>query len=121
MTNEQLLLQIGRMVGDTVREAMKESEERLELHVHSQVQASEERMKLHMQLHLQASEERLSKKIEEVQVSLRETDDRLSRAIESLNESVRHSMEDTEKMAMQIVALVERIEGIEEAAARSEI
>jgi len=87
MTNEQMLLQIGRMVGDTVRQAVLESEERMKLYVHDVVQASEGR---------------LSQQIGEV-------DQRLSAAVEQLRESIQHSLEDTERMALQIAATVERM------------
>ncbi|MCX7570892.1 hypothetical protein OS242_13155 [Tumebacillus sp. DT12] len=87
MTNEQLLLQIGRMMGDTVREAVQE----MKAYVHEVVQDSEER---------------LTRKIEEV-------DERLSARMDELQASSQRSLDETEEMALQIAATFERIERIE--------
>ena len=112
MTNEQLLLQIGRMIGDTVRDAVQESEARLSRqmnHVAEQLQETDERLSRQ----IKETDERLSRQIEKVAEQLKETDERLTGAIENLEESVRQSLDDTEKMALMIAATVERIEKVE--------
>ena len=117
MTNEQLLIQIGRLMGETVREAVQESEERMKAYMDNAVHASEERMKAYVDHVVHASEARLSKQISEVDQRLSEqiseVDQRLSAAINGVHETVRQSLDYTERIALQIAATVDRIERIE--------
>ncbi|MCX7570893.1 hypothetical protein OS242_13160 [Tumebacillus sp. DT12] len=140
MTNEQLLLQIGRMMGETVREAVQESEQRMRVYVQEvvqtsiqeseqrmkeyvqeTVQASEQRMKGYVQEVVQASEHRMKKYVQEtVQASeqrltrkIVEVDERLSAGMDELQASSQRSLDETEEMALQIAATFERIERIE--------
>ena len=96
MSNEQLLMQIGRLMGDTVREAVQESEERMKQYVHDVVYKV-----------VHESEERTSKQIQELKERVDEMDYRLTTAIEDLRETVQQAMDDTERLALQIAATVE--------------